>query len=30
MKNGDIVGQGRHKGSFYAELYNAHFEGKEI
>jgi ATP-binding cassette subfamily B multidrug efflux pump len=35
MNNGDIVEQGKHaqllkKGGFFAELYNAQFEGKEI
>jgi len=35
MKDGDIVEQGKHeklltKKSFYAELYNSQFEGKEI
>ncbi len=35
MNKGDIVEQGKHadllkKGGFYAELYNAQFEGKEI
>jgi ATP-binding cassette, subfamily B, multidrug efflux pump len=35
MNNGDIVEQGKHtkllaKGGFYAELYNAQFEGKVI
>jgi ATP-binding cassette subfamily B protein len=35
MNTGDIVEQGKHnkllaKNGFYAELYNAQFEGKQI